>query len=200
MLHVPAIGEVVNWFGWGNGREAVAAVSGILVVAVLLAPVIVGLLLDGLQRLQISLVSRLSRKLAYGLANFGTLPGVIVHELSHALLAVVTGAKVEEIVLMETHQESLGHVAYVARGPWFLKAIQHTLIACAPTVTGLCLVYVLFRYMLDNPHAPWEYGVLCYLIICLVNHSTMSSADLKLYAKGVWIFVLPLFAVFFFSA
>ena len=38
---------------------------------------------------------------------------------------------------------------------------------------------------------------LWYLVISLIDHSTMSDSDLEGYFQGVWIFILPLFLLFF---
>lgn len=50
-----------------------------------------------------------------------------------------------------------GHISYYARGPWFMRAVQHALIGVAPTVVGFTLGYF----------------------------------------QGVWIFIVPLFLLFF---
>ena len=48
--------QAIAWFGWGNGISALAGISAILTVAAILAPVIAGLLLYGLERLQITVL------------------------------------------------------------------------------------------------------------------------------------------------
>jgi len=43
----------------------------------------------------------------------------------------------------------------------------------------------------------WANIGLWYLVVSLIDHSTMSDADLEHYFQGVWIFIVPLFACFF---
>ena len=42
MVALPSMAQVVAWFGWGNGPGAIAAVSAVLTIVVLLAPVVAG--------------------------------------------------------------------------------------------------------------------------------------------------------------
>lgn len=87
-------------------------------------------------------------------------------------------------------------ISYYARGPWFIKAVQHTLSAVAPTIVGFTLGFLLLHVIWAGGHSVWENIGLWYLVISLIDHSTMSNADLNCYFKGVWIFVVPLFAFF----
>lgn len=189
--------SVITWFGWGDGVGAIAAISGIVSIAVLLAPVVVGLVLYCIQRIEIALLKCINVDFAYCVANFGTFPGLAMHELAHALFGVLCGAEIDEIVLLESDDERLGHVSYYTRGPWFLQAIQHTLVACAPTVIGCILGYILLQYIIGEPHSAWGYIGLGYLFLSLINHATMSDTDLGHYVQGFWIFILPLFLTFF---
>lgn len=57
--------------------------------------------------------------------------GVIHHELSHAFLAILTGAKVLKISLAKkgtVHNGQLGSVTFAPRGPKVIRNIQCTLI------------------------------------------------------------------------
>ena len=49
MFSIPSMSQIIAWFGWGNGIGAVAAISIILTLVVIVAPVIAGLLLYGLE-------------------------------------------------------------------------------------------------------------------------------------------------------
>ena len=176
---------------------AIAAVSAVLTIVVLLAPVVAGLILFGLERLQVSLIGALNRDLAYFFVNFVTFPGTFVHEMSHLVFAVITGAEVNEVCMFENDGGRLGHISYRTRGPWFMEAVQHSLTAVAPTVVGFALGYVLLKYIFAGTHSVWAYVGLWYLVISLIDHSTMSDSDLEHYFQGVWIFILPVFLVFF---
>lgn len=84
MFTIPSMAQVVQWFGWGNGIGAVAAISVILTLVVIIAPVIAGILLYGLERAQIEVIGSVNRDFAYFFVNFLTFPGTFVHEMSRA--------------------------------------------------------------------------------------------------------------------
>lgn len=189
--------QLITWLGWGDSIGAKAGISAILTVLAILAPVIVGLLLYGLERLQVIFIGKINRQFAYFFVNYLTFPGTFIHEMSHLSLAVITGAEVCEICMFESDNGRLGHISYRNRGPWFIKAIQETLISVAPTVTGTLLGYVFLKMILSGEYSLWANLALGYLVVSLVNHATMSDSDLKGYFSGVWIFIVPLFAMFF---
>ena len=125
MFTLSSMSQIIAWFGWGNGIGAVAAISVILTLVVIVAPVIAGLLLYGLERAQVEIIGAVNRDFAYFFVNFLTFPGTFVHEMSHLCFAVITGAEVDEICMFESDGERLGHISYCTRGPWFMVAVQH---------------------------------------------------------------------------
>lgn len=197
MLTLPTMSQVIAWFGWGHGVGALAGISAILTVVVIVAPVIAGLLLYGLERAQVELIGQVNRDFAYFFVNFVTFPGTFVHEMAHLCFGVITGAEVTEICMFESGHGQLGHISYCARGPWFMRAVQRALIGVAPTVVGFTLGFLLLRYIFSGGYSVLEYIGLWYLVISLIDHSTMSDSDLEGYFQGVWIFILPLFLLFF---
>lgn len=142
------------------------------------------------------MVAVFSHSLVRFFMHYVTFPGIVIHELSHLIFAVITGAEVRDISFFEDDDGRLGHVTTRARGPWFIVAIQYTLIAIAPVIVGLTLGFLLLRYIFAEQHSLGMNIGLWYLIICLINHSTMSKSDIEGYFRGVWIFVIPLFALF----
>lgn len=188
--------QVIAWFGWGYGIGALAGISLILTVIAILSPVIAGYLLNALERLQINVLKCIDHDFAYFFVNFVTFPGTFLHEMAHLTFAIITGAQVTEICMFESGEGRLGHIGYHPRGPWFIRMVQHATTAMAPTVVGLALGFVLLRTIWAGGHSVWAYIGLWYLVISVIDHSTMSTADLELYFRGVWIFVLPLFAFF----
>lgn len=125
--------------------------------------------------------------------NYLTFPGVIYHELSHAALAVITGAKVEHISLFRPHDGRLGEVEFRASGTAIMMAVQYALIACAPVITGMIGLYYFATYMItSHPSIPVTI-LLGYLMLCIFMHMTMSNEDLGLYAKGIWLFFILFF-------
>lgn len=196
MFNIPSMQQVVAWFGWGDGIGALAGVSAVLTILVIIVPVVIGMLLSSLKRLEIKMIAVFSHSLVRFFMHYVTFPGIIIHELSHFIFAVITGAEVRDISFFEDDDGRLGHVTTHARGPWFIVAIQYTLIAIAPVVVGLTLGFLLLRYIFAEQHSLGMNIGLWYLVVCLINHSTMSKSDIEGYFRGVWIFIVPLFALF----
>ena len=189
--------QIIAWFGWGNGIGALAGISAILTIAAILTPVIAGFLLFVLERLQVMILKGINYDFAYFFVNFLTFPGTFVHEMAHLCFAVITGAKVDEVCMFENEDGRLGHISYHARGPWFTQALQHSLTAVAPTIVGFTLGVSLLQVIFSGGHSLWANIGLWYLVVSLIDHSTMSDADLEHYFQGVWIFIVPLFIFFF---
>lgn len=188
-MDFPSFANILDWFGASHELSSILIASAVMTLVVLLAPVLAGLLLYGVERLQIELLGLISRDFAYFFVNFLTFPGTFVHEMSHLCFAVITGAEVDEICMFESDDGRLGHISYCTRGPFPIQMVQHTLSACAPTVVGFTVGYFLLRYIFNSPHSFWEYVGLWYLVISLIDHSTMSDSDLAHYFQGVWIFI-----------
>ena len=197
MFDIPSMQQIIAWLGWGNGIGAIAGVSAVLTVIVILTPVIVGLLLHGVETLQFKVIGAFSHDLARFFVNYLTFPGVVIHEMSHLFFAVVTGAEVRDVCFFGDDDGHLGHVTTHSRGPWFVVALQYTLIAIAPIIVGLALGYFLLWYIWAEPHPLWANVGLWYLLVSIINHCTMSESDIEGYFRGVWIFVIPLFLFFF---
>ena len=197
MLTLPSMTQIIEWFGWGNGVGALAAISAILTVLVLLAPVVFGIILYGIERMQVELIGTVSRDFAYFFVNFVTFPGTFVHEMSHLCFGVITGAEVNEICMFENDGERIGHISYCTRGPWFMEAVQDSLTAVAPTVVGFGLGYYLLQLIFSGTCSGLACVGLWYLVISLIDHSTMSDTDLEHYFQGVWVFIVPVFLAFF---
>ena len=189
--------QLIAWLDWGDGIGAIVGISAVLTVLAILAPVVAGLLLYGLERLQVEILKSLNRDFAYFFVNFLTFPGTFVHEMSHLIFAVITGAEVREICMFENDNGRLGHISYRVRGPWFMQAVQHSLTAVAPTVVGIGLGCFLLHLIFTTEFTLWENVGMWYLVVSLVDHSTMSDADLEHYFQGVWVFIVPLFLFFF---
>ena len=197
MLTLPSMTQTIEWFGWCDGVGALAAISMILTLLVLLAPVVFGLILYVIERMQVEVIGAVNRDLAYFFVNFLTFPGTFIHEMSHLCFGVITGAEIHEICMFEDDHDRLGHVSYRTRGPWFMEAVQHSLPAVAPTVVGFGLGYFLLQLIFSGEYSGLACLGLWYLVISLIDHSTMSDTDLEHYFQGVWVFIVPLFLVFF---
>lgn len=69
-------------------------------------------------------------------------PGVIMHELSHLLACLVTGAKVKEVVLFD--REGGGHVEHEKP---LLPLIGQILISIAPFLIGVTLIFLISNFV-----------------------------------------------------
>lgn len=82
--------------------------------------------------------------LPYALFRFILIPGVIIHELSHAVGCLITGAKVESISIFGKEGGEVKH------GPPFIKFLGPTIISMAPIAGGL-LMYILWTKIMNTP-------------------------------------------------
>lgn len=134
------------------------------------------------------------------LEGYLTYPGVVYHELSHALFGFLSGAKVKKICLhrsvMPNGQEALGYVIIVPRGTGVLGAFQSALSSIAPSVTGLIAMLSIVLFAFPNCTEWWQWAIWLYLFICVLLHSEMSSADMANVKRSLPMIIVFLFAVF----
>jgi hypothetical protein len=151
------------------------------------------------------------RYLNYGVVRFLYYIGALVHETSHAVLCVFTGAKIEEFTVFSeqprvVHQKSK------------LPFLGELLISAAPIAGGLLFLFLVNRYLLGNYFVPpqvadwhdwrsvvasltgflWQINLLRWqswvMILLLFNAGAMlgpSTQDLK----NVWPMLILLFFV-----
>ncbi len=149
-----------------------------------------GLLMSLLNKLIFSFISKVSSpKIAMFIVNWLTIPGVIHHELSHALLAVLTGAVVTEFrpFWPDRVTGSLGHVNFVTRGSIFIRSLQYTLVSTAPVLLGTVSSLLLFTLTQKIELPASLLALTIYLIFSIIVHASMSFADVKIMLKGIWI-------------
>lgn len=182
----------------GTSSTDLIILSAVLTILLVFSVVLIGFLLNLIEKVEITLLEKIfGIKFALIFHNYLTFPGTLIHELSHALFCLLTGAKLKEICVFEDSSHRLGHVTYANRGPFILRAIQDSLIAAAPTIIGLILGFFIIQKFLLAGIPLYQKGVAIYLLISLLNHSSMSSVDSKLYIRSFWIFLLPLFLAIF---
>lgn len=194
LARMPSVEQILRWFEWDDSTGHRAAVCAIITFLILLSPVICGFLLHLFVNLQMKILSRVNDRFAYAFVNYVTFPGTIFHETSHLLLALVTGAKVLEVKFLKSDGDELGYVLFRNRGPRILAFVQDALISCAPTVLGVVGSATLLEVIFHGGYEWWQYALLWYALVSLLDHSSMSVPDLKLFFRGIWIFVLPVFA------
>lgn len=172
----------------------VSLLYGFFVVTI---AIVIGYLINKLERYQLQLLQgTIGSKIAYFLCNRFTFVGTIIHELSHAFLVVVTGAKLRKIKLFEVSADgTLGHVEFALSGPKWKKMCQLSLISCAPVFIGACLEYVLIKVVFFYNLGFWSELILWYFIISIFDHMSMSDVDIKNYLRGM-VIVYPMLVIF----
>lgn len=190
--------QILDFLALGYGTQGVAAASGLLTFILIFSVIIVGSIMNGIEKIQIAVLSKLfGVRAALFICNYVTIVGTIIHECAHALFAICTGAKVAEISFLDTKGDSLGHVSYVVRGPFFMKAIQHSLCACAPVFAGLVCELIITHQIFNGTYPIWGQAILWYLAISVMDHMSMSSIDIKHYFQGIWAVAPLVFAAVF---
>ncbi|HUC31087.1 MAG TPA: M50 family metallopeptidase [Candidatus Paceibacterota bacterium] len=87
------------------------------------------------------------RYLNYGVVRFLYYIGALVHETSHAVLCIVTGAKIEEFTVFSNQPR-------VVHRKSKLPFLGELLISAAPIAGGLLFLFLVNRYLLGNYFAP----------------------------------------------
>jgi len=151
------------------------------------------------------LVSLLTRKI-FGVTKNKTitihllfyllLPGIIIHELSHALFSGVLFVPIGKMHLYPELTEDrlhLGSVEIAETG-----FIRRFVIGISPIIVGLILILLIIyslvnkTYFLPNLIPPWIFDVvLIYFLFTIANTMFSSKKDLE----GAWKFVLAVFLV-----
>lgn len=131
-----------------------------------------------------------------------TFLGVFHHELSHALFALLTGAKINSITLFRiSHKDGkLGEVKFTPRGLGITQAVQVVLASIAPMITGALSLWGLVGFAIPwagREHGIWASILLSYLAFSIFMHMSLSGQDIKnIFSKFLYLFPI-LFIVFF---
>ena len=166
---------------------------GIIIVIPLIGS-LVNLVITGILRILLGLIDP-SGTLFWIFVCFLTFPGILMHELSHALFAFVTGAKINNISFYNLQDGNLGCVEYTPRGPWILQKLQMFLSSCAPVIVGLMIEAAIINAFISMSLSPLIFALLVYLMISALVHMEMSLQDLINYASGSISFFIPLFVI-----
>lgn len=148
----------------------------------------IGLIIQIFNDIVIKLGGKLIKvKLMLTLYNYISFIGVIHHELSHIIFALITGAKIKRFKLFRIKQttDNLGTVIIIPRGPNIIRGLQLSLSAIAPIITGVLSVYYLYTYIIVVYNDLGVRVVAWYIIISILMHMNMSKADFKAYLNGV---------------
>lgn len=131
------------------------------------------------------------------IANYLTFVGTMHHELSHAIFAFCTGAKIIKIDLFYPEGHTLGKVIFKPRGNAVTKSIQLTMSAIAPVVLGCITEYFLISYVSANSLNGIASFIIYYLIISILLHMTMSKQDIKNAIRGLPICTIIVYCIIF---
>lgn len=139
--------------------------------------------------------------LGANLINYITFVGVMHHELSHALLAFLSGAKVTDIKLFRIHHNdgALGYVAYAPRGNFILQSIQKVVTSIAPIICGCISSSLLWFYVrpmvLENI---WSICLFYYVLVSIILHMSLSKQDIKVMKGGLLVVFILMTILFYF--
>lgn len=145
-----------------------------------------------------SLTRAILAKGGNGLINI-TFLGVFHHELSHALLALLTGAKINSITLFRiSHKDGkLGEVKFTPRGLGVTQAVQVVLTSAAPMLCGSLSLFLLWKYALPVEESTWYRVALGYFMVSVFVHMSLSKQDIKNIFSKLGYLLIILFVIFF---
>ncbi|MGN0194218.1 MAG: hypothetical protein ACI39G_03835 [Pseudoramibacter sp.] len=173
-----------------------AALLNTLLVPVLI--VVLGLAVRLITRVLLTVLGLfIGGEAAYLFGNYLTYPGVVHHELAHALLAWLLGARIQRITLRPQGQ-ALGSVDFVPRGGRIRQALQMTLSSIAPVVLGLVTLTLIKHFLFAAGTAQWVHILGIYLAVCIFFHMDLSGQDVRVALAGLPVCLLILFCVFAF--
>lgn len=143
----------------------------------------------------------LSPRMALFIDNRLTFIGVIHHELSHLILALIFGAKVKKFKLFEVKNGTLGHVDIIPRGNIFIRSLQLAMCGMAPVICGCISLYLLY-YDIYNTGIDELLNIKTLIEIILMiqisYHMSMSKPDFKAALKGLWlVYIILVIALYF---
>lgn len=123
------------------------------------------------------------------------LPGTIIHELSHWIVAELLGVKTGEISIFpdfksEESEHRLGSVATIKTDP-----LRGFLIGVAPFVTGLAILFVLGRLLFlgFGLYPWWQLALVIYGIMVTGNSMMISKADRQTWPIVIFFSILIIF-------
>ena len=102
-----------------------------------------------------------------------TAPGVVVHELSHAIFCLLSGIKIHRIKLFQ-FGEAAGYVVHDEPQRFH----QALLISLGPLLINSLLALILFSLLIP-PYERWQIYVYGYLGIVIGLHAIPSNGDAK---------------------
>ncbi|MCR4589460.1 MAG: hypothetical protein K5668_01400 [Lachnospiraceae bacterium] len=187
------IAKIIDKFSLPDNLAVYALMETLIVFLIVL---IAGFVINTVNTLVTNLLSGVIGQMpAFVIRNYLTYPGTVHHELSHALIAFITGAKVVKINLFPKGN-ALGSVDLEPRGNIILRSLQLSLSAIAPVVLGSVSLFLLWTFVLTNITEVWQYILFWYIFVSILFHMCMSPPDYANFFKGLIPSVLVIFLVF----
>lgn len=166
-------------------------------IALIVICILFGKLIDNILNIIINiLVKRFGVKFTLIFTNYITFIGTVHHELAHALLATLTGAKVTELNLFKPNGNSLGNIKFTNRGNFITKSIQNTMSALAPVMLGCISEYILYIKLIESTNMIFNIFII-YVMISILLHMRMSKQDIKIAIKGLPICSVIICVIFY---
>lgn len=163
---------------------------GVTVIAFVVACLVIGRVFEGVKNTIIA-------NAGGWIINF-TFLGVFHHELAHAFLAAITGAKITSITLFRiSHKDGkLGEVKYNPRGMKVTQAIQVVLSSIAPMIMGAITLWLLGAFVFAKLALVGRI-IVGYLMFSIFLHMSLSKQDIKNILGKMGYLLILLFIVFF---
>lgn len=163
------------------------------VLIIMLIPII-GYTIEKVTYIAISILSTwIGSKAVNFISNRLTFIGTIHHELSHALVAICLGARVNELHPFKPTKDTLGEVKIATRGPKSIRRLQLGLAAAGPVIIGLITEYIIYRYICSHEISTIMRVILFYIQASVLIHMPMSKVDIKHYKDGI----IPIWSITF---
>lgn len=126
--------------------------------------------------------------------------GTPIHEISHVLMCIIFGHKVEEVSLFKPEPDSgvLGYVVHRYDPKSFYQSVGCLFIGMAPLFGNIVLALTIYNIAINNPEFlghQLTWLPISYIIFSLVMHAAPSPADLRGSMTGVATIVVILLPV-----
>lgn len=121
------------------------------------------------------------------------LPGTLIHEVSHILVATLLGLKTFGLSVIPRVEEDR-----VVAGEAYIQAsdpVRQSLVGMAPFIVGQLLLISLSWYLRNTSLNWWQIGIILYLVFQITNTQFSSKKDLE--GTGIVVAVLLSVAVLF---
>jgi len=109
----------------------------------------------------------------YYLYSLLTMPGVVIHEISHALFCFLTGVKIHKICLFRFGNPA-GYVTHNQPAKFW----KSFLISFGPLIVNSLLAMFLFS-LIQPPYFNWQVILYCWLGVAIGLHAIPSTGDAK---------------------